>query len=193
MEKKEIKIPRSRTLRDNFPAYPSDHPERLFQMDKITRKTRFLWFISKEETGFKATWAWNADPNVLVKFLIDGIAKKNVLREFAIPKIDQDPLGLAFDEAIALCFAASVGEKRADLQLFSHLATGEADLLKAASLGQDLNKASEGLMDATSHFFWSLSWQFYADEDEALKVAKTHPLFNQRDLLENAFQNDSSL
>jgi hypothetical protein len=162
-------------------------------MDKITRKTRFLWFISKEETGFKATWAWNADPNVLVKFLIDGIATKNVLREFAIPKIDQDPLGLAFDEAIALCFAASVGEKRADLQLFSHLATGEADLLKAASLGQDLNKASEGLMDATSHFFWSLSWQFYADEDEALKVAKTHPLFNQRDLLENAFQNDSSL
>jgi hypothetical protein len=48
-------------------------------------------------------------------------------------------------------------------------------------------------MNATSHFYWSLSWQFYVDEEEALQVAKTHPLFNQRDLLENAFQNDSSL
>jgi hypothetical protein len=193
MEGKEIKIPRSRTLRDHFPSYPSDHPERLFQMDKITRKTKFLWFISKEDAGFKAQWAWNADPNALVKFLVDGIAKRNILREFTIPKIDRDTAGLTFDETIALCFAASFGAQRVDLPLFSRLIAGETDLLRAASLDQDLNKASETLMNATSHFYWSLSWQFYVDEEEALQVAKTHPLFNQRDLLENAFQNDSSL
>jgi hypothetical protein len=193
----EIKIKKMPRTRQNGSSggrsYPFEHPEKVLQADHIAPATKFLWYVSKDPSGFRATWIWNEDAAELARFLIEVPAKRNLLREFGGYDEEADISEISFDEAIAYCFAKSLGNRAIDLRLFANLATGEASLLDAARKGDDLNKASGHLMDATSHFYYSLSWQFFENEEEALQMAKTHPAFNERELPETAFRDDSSL
>lgn len=184
---------KKKTKRASSISYSFSNPDKALRKETIGPRTKFLWYVQKNGDVFTGHWIWSTSAKKLTQFLLEAVIKRAVLNEYCAPSVYRKSNDMSFDEVIAIAFATSLSTGSVDLTVFSELTTGESDLRHAVAKKANLNLASTNLMNATSRFYYSLSWQFFSSAKDAIQNAKGHPSFHEGNGLKTAFTNDSSL
>jgi len=166
--------------------------EKDLQKDPITDKTMFLYFIKRDIDGYKTGWVWSEAKNDLVDFLLDVLVAKQLARENENDNINTDgmsPTGL--QETFILAMASSLARQSLDPVFFSEFASAVAELTDALVNDTDINIASMNLMDFTSSFYYSLTWNFFSNKEEAMEALSTHSIAPQGDLALDLLKDNS--
>lgn len=162
------------------------------QKDPITDNTLFLYFIKRDIDGYKTGWVWSDARNDLVDFLLDVLVAKQLERENETDELNTDgfsPVGL--QETFILAMASSLARQALDPAFFSEFSSGVNELTEALVNDTDLNAASVNLMDFTSSFFYSLTWNFFGSKEEAIEALSSHSVTSQGDLASDLLKDNT--
>lgn len=164
----------------------SSNPYESFQKGPITRRCAFLRLLKKEDDSYRVVWLYSSDKKRLASFLLQVVCFLSLNGEYEIikEKNKKDLEDYDFSELCTLALTKSLfGDNGISPEIFSQLMQGENEFRSAISKNEDLNLASVDLMNATSAFYYSLTWNFY-DYDGALKALQeaVHMPFNKIDI-----------
>lgn len=150
----------------------SVNPYGSFQMGPITRRSTFLRLLKKEDDSYRVVWLYSSNKKRLANFLLQVVCYLSLNTEFEIikEKNKKDLEDYDFSELCTLALTKSLfGDRGIAPETFAQLMQGENEFRSAINKNEDLNLASVGLMNATSTFYYSLTWNFY-DYAGALKA-----------------------
>ncbi|MCR5692827.1 MAG: hypothetical protein K6G74_02515 [Bacilli bacterium] len=164
------------------------------QKEPITENTKFLYYIYKDEVGYHSDWAWSEKPNDLVDFLLDYLLARAMFKEINTDESNSDGLEThSLQESLLLALVDAVKNRNIDPEYWSDFNNALSEFMKAAEKGDDLNLASQNLMDFTSGLFYSLTWTFYGGLDETKDALKSHNIIVQNDNIADSLLSDKSI
>ena len=183
-----IKIIGDKPLESRF-SHRSD-----LQKEPISENTKFLYYIYKDEGGYHGGWAWSENPSDLVDFLLDYLVARAMFKEIAGDESNSDGLEThSLQESLLLALVDAVKNRTIDPEYWSDFNMALGEFMKASEKGQDLNVASQNLMDFTSGLFYSLTWTFFDTLDETKAALKSHNVNIQNDNIADSLLSDKSI
>ncbi len=164
------------------------------QKSPISENTKFLYYIYKDEAGYHSDWAWSDNPADLTEFLLDYLIAKAMVKE--VDSDDKRSDGIethCLQESLLLVLVDAIKNRTIDPKYWSDFNSALAEFLTASDKGDDLNLASQNLMDFTSGFFYSLTWNFFDGLDETKAALKSHNINIQNDNITDSLLADKSI
>jgi hypothetical protein len=164
------------------------------QKEPVGENTKFLYYIYKDETGYHSDWAWSDNPADLTEFLLDYLVAKAMFKEIDIDEKNSDGLEThCLQESLLLVLVDAIKNRTIDPKYWGDFNTALAEFLNASDKGEDLNLASQNLMDFTSGLFYSLTWNFFDGLDETKAALKSHNINIQNDNIADSLLRDKSI
>ena len=164
------------------------------QKEPIGENTKFLYYIYKDEAGYHSDWAWSENVNDLTEFLLDYLVAKAMFKEIDIDEKNSDGLEThCLQESLLLVLVDAIKNRTIDPKYWGDFNTALAEFLNASDKGEDLNLASQNLMDFTSGLFYSLTWNFFDGLDETKAALKSHNINIQNDNIADSLLRDKSI
>ena len=168
--------------------------KRDLQKSPIGENTKFLYYIYKDEAGYHSDWAWSDNLADLTEFLLDYLIANAMVKE--VDPDDKRSDGLethSLQEALLLVLMEAIKNRNLDSKYWNDFNSALAEFLNASDKGEDLNLASQNLMDFTSGFFYSLTWNFFSGLDETKAALKSHNINIQNDNITDSLLSDKSI
>jgi len=153
------------------------------QNQEITDKTVFLYCVKRDIEGYRAGWIWSENKNDLIDYLMDNlIARQLFLEECTDPNNSDGYIIHNLQEAFLLSMANAFMKQNLDPEYYGDFSAAVSKLGEAVDNGTDLNIGSIELMDFTASFFFSLTWSFFENVDDAKAALKSHMVSIDEDL-----------
>lgn len=163
------------------------------QNQKITDKTVFLYYVKRDLEGYHAGWIWSENKLDLIDYLMDNlIARQLFLEECTDPKNSDGYVIHNLQEAFLLSMANAFMKSSLDPVYYGDFSTAATKLSEAGENDTDLNIGSIDLMDFTASFFYSLTWSFFENIEDAKDALKSHMISVEEDIAKS-FLKDNSL
>ena len=153
-----------------------------------------VFVLHKDEAGYHSDWAWSDNPADLTEFLLDYLIAKAMVKE--VDPDDKRSDGIethCLQESLLLVLVDAIKNRTIDPKYWSDFNSALAEFLTASDKGDDLNLASLNLMDFTSGFFYSLTWNFFDGLDETKAALKSHNINIQNDNITDSLLADKSI
>ena len=164
------------------------------QKEPIGENTKFLYYIYKDEAGYHSDWAWSENVNDLTEFLLDYLVAHAIVKEIGEDESRSDGLEThSLQESLLVVLVDAIKNKNIDPKYWGDLNVALSEFVNASDKGEDLNIASQGLMDFTSSFFYSLTWTFFGTIDETKAALVSHNVSIQNDNIADSLLSDKSI
>lgn len=133
-------------------------PIAFYQKGKIGGETKFLRlsYRDPDSLALVSTWLWDKESYRLVNFLINYLIRNSASKELGI----EEKKDYRLSDIMAMNLKDMAVVNKVDLKVLLPLASGEQELEDALFNDEDLNAASDTLLDATGRMFFSLMWEF---------------------------------
>lgn len=163
------------------------------QLQEITDKTVFLYYVKRDLDGYHAGWIWSENKNDLIDYLMDNlIARQLFLEECQDPNNSDGYVIHNLQEAFLLSMANAFMKQNLDPVYYGDFSAAVAKLGEATENDTDLNVGSIDLMDFTASFFYSLTWSFFENVNDAKAALASHMVKIEEDL-SKSFMKDNTL
>lgn len=164
------------------------------QKETVTENTKFLYYIYKDEAGYHSDWAWSENASDLTEFLLDYLMARAIVKEVGTDDTRSDGLEThSLQESLLVVLVDSLKNRSLDPKYWGDLNVALSEFVNASEKGEDLNLASQSLMDFTSNFFYSLTWTFFSTLDETKAALASHNISIQNDNIADSLLRDKSI
>jgi hypothetical protein len=153
----------------------SEDPYAAFQKEPLTSKSLFVRLIVKEDPGYAVHWIWSQDGAALCEFMEEVVLFRAFQDQYAFVSPDLLPkCRMPFVECLGMAFTKGLLGFEGGISPEKIVALSQGldafDGAKRSSI-KKRNIASVTLMDFTSLFYHSLSWNFFDYTSMAKEVA----------------------
>ena len=164
------------------------------QKEPIGENTKFLYYIYKDEAGYHSDWAWSDSVNNLTEFLLDYLIAHAIIKEIGEDDTRSDGLDThSLTESLLVVLVDAIKNRNLDPKYWGDLNLALSEFVNASEKGEDLNLASQNLMDFTSNFFYSLTWTFFDTLDETKAALESHNILVKNDNITDSLLSDKSI
>lgn len=166
--------------------------EAQLQVQPITDKTAFLYYVKRDLDGYHAGWIWSENKNDLIDYLMDNLIARQLFLEDCLDPNNSDGYVIHnLQEAFLLSMANAFMKQSLDPVYYGDFSTAVTKLGEAAENESDLNVASIELMDFTASFFYSLTWNFFENVNDAKVALQSHMVNIEEDLAKSLLKDNA--
>ena len=162
------------------------------QNQEITSKTVFLYYVKRDLEGYRAGWIWSDNKLDLIDYLMDSLIARQLFLEECTDPNNSDGYAIHnLQEAFLLSMANAFMKQNLDPVYYGDFSTAVTKLGEAAENGADLNISSIDLMDFTASFFYSLTWNFFENIEDAKDALKSHMISIEEDITKSLLKDNT--